>query len=420
MKFIHSADLHLDSPMRGLARYPGAPVDEIRSSSRRALIALVDLAIEERVAFVLIAGDLFDGDWRDYHTGLFFISQMVRLREAAIPVFIIAGNHDARSQITHHLTFPANVRYLAHDRPETVVLDSVGVAIHGQGYVKRWVEENLVPSYSSPLAGYLNIGLLHTSASNAGQHETYAPCSIEDLVNKGYAYWALGHIHERQVLSTDPWVLFSGCLQGRHFQEAGAKGCSLVEANGDEIVRVAAVEVAPVRWKRVQLDCSQLVHAHEVLDVAKAAMVGTLGEAIGRLIAMRVELVGSSAANEEIWAQRHQLEAEIPAVASDLVSDSIWIESVQFRTTSSRRATTGIEGPLHALAQAFARWQKDPRTLAEDLGGSISLEDLGELGGRMPGELGLLALDEMPLDSQRALLSEVESLLTTRLGGIQT
>src|SRR3972149_747737 len=109
MKFIHVADIHLDSPLRGLERYEGAPVAELRGATREALESLVRVSLEERVDFVLIAGDVYDGDWRDYNTGLFFARQMTRLREAGIPVLLIRGNHDAASQITRELRLPENV-----------------------------------------------------------------------------------------------------------------------------------------------------------------------------------------------------------------------------------------------------------------------------------------------------------------------
>jgi DNA repair exonuclease SbcCD nuclease subunit len=227
-RFIHAADLHLDSPLHGLDAYDGAPVEQIRGATRRALANLVELAETERAAFVLVAGDLYDGDWRDYNTGLYFVRQMSRLREAGTPVYIIAGNHDAASQITKSLRLPENVRMLSADRPESVVLEAEGVAIHGQSFATRAVTDDLSATYPVRLAGFFNVGLLHTCAEGREGHEPYAPCRIEALVAKGYDYWALGHIHKREILHGDPWVVFCGNLQGRHIRETGAKGCSLV------------------------------------------------------------------------------------------------------------------------------------------------------------------------------------------------
>src|SRR5690349_8098378 len=147
LRFLHAADVHLDSPLRGLARYAGAPAEEIRAATRRAFENLVSLAIEEEVAFVLLAGDLYDGDWKDYNTGLFFTAQMARLGEAGIRVFAVAGNHDAASQITKVLRPPPNVKIFSTRRPETAVLDDLGVAIHGQGFAHAAVADDLSASY---------------------------------------------------------------------------------------------------------------------------------------------------------------------------------------------------------------------------------------------------------------------------------
>src|SRR6185437_649372 len=122
--FLHAADIHLDSPLKGLERYENAPVGRIRGATRRAFTRLIDLAVEKAVDFVLIAGDLYDGDWRDYNTGLYLVRQLGRLRDANINVYAIAGNHDAANKMTRSLRLPDNVRLLSHEQPQTVRIDS--------------------------------------------------------------------------------------------------------------------------------------------------------------------------------------------------------------------------------------------------------------------------------------------------------
>ena len=224
MKFIHAADIHLDSALRGLERYEGAPVDEIRNATRRAFDNLIELAITEAVDFVLLAGDLYDGDWKDYNTGLYFVERMGRLREAGIRVYMVAGNHDAASQITKHLRVPDNVRLFATRSPERVVLDDLAVAIHGQGFANRAVTDDLSQAYAQGDPQLFNIGLLHTCLDGKPGHEPYAPCSIDGLRSKGYQYWALGHVHAREVVCRDPWIIFPGNIQGRHIRETGDVG----------------------------------------------------------------------------------------------------------------------------------------------------------------------------------------------------
>src|SRR5262249_21567667 len=153
-KFLHAADIHLDSPLQGLERYEGAPLEQIRQATRRALENLVRLALDEQVAFVLIAGDLYHGDWKDYNTGLFLVKQMNRLREANIPVFLIAGNHDAANKMTRTLRLPENVTLLSSEWPETCVLEDIGVAIHGQGFAAAAVTEDLSERYPHAKRGY--------------------------------------------------------------------------------------------------------------------------------------------------------------------------------------------------------------------------------------------------------------------------
>jgi DNA repair exonuclease SbcCD nuclease subunit len=198
--FIHAADVHLDSPLQGLSRYDEAPADAIRGATRRAFERLVDLAVEEHVAFVLLAGDLLDGEWRDHQTGIFLNKQFGILERNNIRVFVVAGNHDANSRISKALQPPKNVRYMSTKRPESTLLDDLGVVVHGQGFKTQKTEDNLAREFSKAEPGKFNIGLLHTSLNGREGHDTYAPCSLDDLKSKGYDYWALGHVHEREVV----------------------------------------------------------------------------------------------------------------------------------------------------------------------------------------------------------------------------
>ena len=190
-KFLHAADIHLDSPLQKLEQYEGAPVRELRQATRRAFENLIELAIAEKVDFVLIAGDLYDGDWKDYNTGLYFISRITKLNDANIPVYIITGNHDAASAITKTLRLPDNVKMFPTDKPCTFKLEEVGVAIHGQGFATPAVKKDLSAGYPVAVAGYFNIGMLHTCATGREGHEPYAPCTVAALESKGYDYWAL-------------------------------------------------------------------------------------------------------------------------------------------------------------------------------------------------------------------------------------
>ncbi|MEA3274470.1 MAG: DNA repair exonuclease, partial [Pseudomonadota bacterium] len=265
-RFIHTADAHIDSPLEGLEAYDGAPVDALRGATRFAFENLVQLALDEAVDFVVIAGDLYDGDWKDFSTGLFFTRQMARLNAGGVPVYLIAGNHDAASVLTRRLTLPDNVHLFSTRTAESKEVPNLPVVVHGRGFPHRAVPENLVPDYPAPVPGVFNIGLLHTSMTGAPGHDTYAPCSLRDLTDKGYDYWALGHVHQPQVLSRDRWVLFPGNLQGRHVRETGPRGCQLVTVSDSmEVVSAEHRHLDVVRWDRVLVDVSAIEDASEAL-----------------------------------------------------------------------------------------------------------------------------------------------------------
>src|SRR4051812_288765 len=164
MRIVHAADLHIDSPLRGLPPYEGAPLAAVREAPRRACEKLVAWCIDSKADLLLVAGDLYDGDWRDFSTGLFFANEMSRLREAGIRVAVVYGNHDAASVITRKLQLPENVKGLSSKKAETILYEELGVAVHGRSFPEKAVTEDLSRDYPAPREGLVNIGLLHTCA----------------------------------------------------------------------------------------------------------------------------------------------------------------------------------------------------------------------------------------------------------------
>ncbi|HKU41393.1 MAG TPA: DNA repair exonuclease [Polyangiales bacterium] len=415
MKFVHAADLHLDSPLRGLARYAGAPVDEMRLASRRACENLVELCIDEEAQLLLLAGDLYDGDWRDYSTGLFFSEQLTRLREAGVQVVFVRGNHDAASQITRHLRLPDNVRELAVHSAETICFDDLGVAVHGQGFATRAVTENLAQSYPERIPQLLNIGLLHTSVNGRQGHENYAPCTLEQLKHKGYEYWALGHVHAREVLSQAPWVVFSGNLQGRHARETGEKGASLVTYDAHGIQRVEHRALDVVRYAALRVDVRQASSFDAALERVRDALA-QLAAAADRTTAVRVSLFGGSPAHAQLHARDTALLENVRALATDAGAGSLWVEKLLLETRPlvpafGARAEAGAIGELLAYLSAL---RNDDAALLE-----LAEQELCDLRVRLPSELrdGVEGLRLSDPDHLRSELDAVEQLLLARLYG---
>ena len=412
-RFIHAADIHLDSALRGLARYPGAPVAEIRSATRRAFDNLVTLAIEEEVAFVLLAGDLYDGDWKDYNTGLYFISRMNRLRQAGIRVFIVAGNHDAASQITRHLRLPDNVRMFSSKSAETAVLEDCHVAIHGQSFATRAVTDDLSKNYPAPLAGHVNIGLLHTALEGRPGHEPYAPCHADDLRAKGYQYWALGHVHRREVVAEAPWIVFPGNIQGRHIRETGPRGCMLVSVAEGDVETVEPRDLDVLRWARIEVDISGTDSTDEVDERLQAAMQEALDAADGRPVAARLRLSGRCPVARALRARRDHWIEEYRALANGLGAAGLWLEKVEFDVESPRTGTLSDASAdaLAGLMQALDAIERDDAAL------STLLAELESLRKKLPPEWLHESDEDSPLhpDNLRSAIDDVRELLLDRL-----
>jgi exonuclease SbcD len=335
VKFIHAADLHVDSPLLGLGAYEGAPVERLRGATRQALVGLVDLAIERGVDLVVLAGDLFDRDWTDFRTGLFFREQMVRLTRTGVRVFVVRGNHDAASEITKRLPAAPGVHEFDSRTAGTIDIPELGVAIHGRSFPDRAVSEDLVPGYPAPVPGRFNIGVLHTSLTGNVDHDPYAPTTEAVLASKGYDYFALGHIHARQIVrEAHPRIVYPGNLQGRHAKETGPKGCELVTVSDGRIVATEFVALDVVRWHHLELDTAGLDDIDALAARFVAEVRALAADDIERLHAIRVTLRGESSLHHVEAAQPGVLAAAIQAATQDLDRIAVWIERVRLELRS--------------------------------------------------------------------------------------
>lgn len=335
--FIHAADLHLDSPLRGLAQHEHAPADLIRDAARCALENLVALALDESVSFVLLAGDIYDGKWKDSATGLFFRRQMLLLQKANIPVFLIKGNHDAQSVITREMSLPDNVFEFSSRNAETKLLqelvgDAPKVAVHGYSFPDRAVPENLSLSYPDAVTDHFNIGLLHTSLAGSINHDTYAPCSEDDLRAKEYDYWALGHIHQPSEISRAPWIVYSGNIQGRHINEQGPRGCYLVQV--DRSARIAAKfhPLDIVRWQTLNIDLTLCDSWSDIDARCTKSLQKAVTAADGRLLAARLQLKGKTQMHAKLHFNPEDLNTQLLTLMQDVGDDKLWIEKVSIQT----------------------------------------------------------------------------------------
>ncbi len=380
--FVHAADIHLDSALSGLSVHDEAFSMAARGATRRAFVNIVDLAIREGAAFVVIAGDLYDGTWKDQSTGQFAVAQLARLSRAGIRAFIVFGNHDAESRVSRHLTLPSLAWRLDNRRCETLTLDDLGVAIHGRSYRDAATTEDLSTTYAPPTPGLFNIAILHTALDGHAAHAPYAPCSLDRLRASGHDYWALGHVHERIVRSEHPHVVYPGNSQGRHVRETGAKGALLVRVRDGA---VAAVEHHPcdeLRWARAAFDGRQARDVAEVLAGVGGALADAVRGVADRPTAARLTLRAGGDVRARMLADPDWFDGEVRAQAA-MLSDALWIESVRIEAPD--------EGPGAALmpeiAELLALAAGDP-----DCGRAL-LASVAPL------------LDKLPIDGQEAELA---------------
>jgi DNA repair protein SbcD/Mre11 len=397
MKFVHAADLHLDSPMRGLTAYEGAPVDALLGSTRGACRNLIDLCNREQADLLLLAGDLFDGPWRDHKTALFFAGELARLVRTR--VFIVRGNHDAESKLT--LRLPAFVTTFRVDSAETYVIEDLGIAIHGQSFRQRSVKQDLAKSYPKAVAHMFNIGMLHTSLDGREHHADYAPTNLATLLARGYDYWALGHVHEREVVHASPPIIYPGNLQGRHVKELGPKGATLVTVHPHSPPQLHAHELDTVRWFHEQISLDGIATTEQLEDALYSylrSLVGAepdTGRAGGRIAAVRVTLTGAGPLANEITTKRLDWLNSLRAMATEIGSGRIYVEALKLAWRHAPAAAKQSGSHEASIADALRA-----RPLEDD----VAL--LQELLGQLPPDVRAAALDLEQAEQQLAFIAE--------------
>ncbi|MBR0965358.1 DNA repair exonuclease [Bradyrhizobium diazoefficiens] len=328
-RFVHAADIHLDSPLRSLAlRNPGL-AGMIGDASRQVFIRIVDLCIDERVDALLLAGDLYDGDQTSMKTARFLSEQMRRLHAAGIRVFIIRGNHDALSKITKELVFPDSVMVFGGRADAVEISRDRGarpILVHGLSFAKPQAPESLLGKYKPPVEGAINIGLMHTSLDGAPGHDVYAPCSTAQLAGSGFRYWALGHIHKRSTTEGACAIVMPGIPQGRDVGENGPKSVTLVSVLDDGSVSLDERVVSMAQFERLAVDASGVLEWRELA----MRIESTIGDAFDRSesdhLVARVSVSGATPLAWTIRRDADVLRTEAESRAESI--GNVWIEKL--------------------------------------------------------------------------------------------
>ena len=364
-RFVHTADVHLDSPLKTLALKDAEAAEVIANATRQAFINTIDLCIEERVDALLIAGDLYDGELKSMKTAVFFTREMHRLTDAGIWGFIVRGNHDAASRITKHLQLPKGVHVFS-GRADPVSIDALGVVVHGISFAKPHVPESLLAKYSAPVDGVINVGLLHTSLAGSSEHDVYAPCSIQQLKDQGYDYWAIGHIHQRTVHADAPHtIVMPGIMQGRHINEAGPKSVTLVEVQDNRKIQIEERITSIAQFERIQLDVTGIQAWDDLIRQIELALNSAARNIQATSLIARLQLSGSSSLSARLLRDRDVLAEEVRMAAQRTAS--VFIEDIKINVEPQRSAETrSLADPVSILRQMLAQEEVDQSTAMTD------------------------------------------------------
>jgi len=410
--FLHAADLHLDTPFEGLVRVAPEIGEALRDASLVAFDRLVDRALKERVAFVVLAGDVYDGPERGLRAQLAFKRGLERLSAANIPVFVVHGNHDPVEEGWSAIrSWPPGVHVFGSDEVERRTVEHEGkvlAVVHGRSFARRAERSNLARTFARTSEPGLHVGLLHANVGGQPGHDDYAPCSLEDLRASRLDYWALGHVHTRQVLlEGETWAVYPGNLQGRSFKpsELGAKGASLVHVRSGRVERVEHVPLSPVRFEALQVD----VTGCEDLGEVEQRLLSRAEERIesgveGYLLS--VELVGRSPLEEEL---ANSLDEFARALDDATLGKTPWMHWARLRLALARPVDRSALLQRRDLLGALLRRLE---VLAEDEEARKAM--LAEVDAPLRSFRGWR---EAPGVDDEALLAEVEAEAVRKLEG---
>lgn len=398
--FIHAADLHLDSPMTGLKHLPPAIFQKLQESTFAAFTKIVDSAISLAVDFVILAGDLFDGEDRSIRAQTRFRKEMERLEECGIPVFAVHGNHDHMEGSWVQMQMPDNVHIFSHEVEVVKHIAANGTSVHlyGFSYPKRHVAERMIDQYTRKDGADLHIGILHGHFEGSSEHDQYAPFRLNDLLEKGFDYWALGHIHKREILYQQPPVIYPGNIQGRNRKETGPKGCYIVELD-ESGAKTEFLDAAAVIWEEAQIDASNSESFQDIYNVCKNLLEEKRKSSKGTILNMTINNVSlpvheaKSIANGELLEslQEHEIEEET----------FVWISAL----TVNEQRMWNKEKLAHE-SDFFSELFKTADIFAEESKSALPLYE---------HPLARRYLKDLSIDEKRRIAEEAEELLVDLL-----
>lgn len=403
IRFIHGADLHLDSPFQGLKDLPEQLFQKVRESTFGALQTIINQAISHSVDFVILAGDLFDGENRSLKAQSRLKKAMEQLNRHGISCYIIHGNHDHLKGNWVSLSWPSNVFFFkAEVDYYEFTKNKVSVNIYGYSYPEKSVSENISIQYIKTGSADFHIGILHGTAEGQEGHDQYAPFSVKELIEKDFDYWALGHIHKRQILHSHPPIIYSGNTQGRHKKELAEKGVFLVEIDEAKSSELTFLPTAEILWEELEISIEGIDEIDELKSCCEAILEKAKKAEHGLFVVLR--FIGVGPLHNYLLEQADEL-IEVLNVGQEEKSNFTFIVAKRIETVGEwDRQNLKNEG--HLISDIVAT--------VDDL--LIEAEPLANILAEIYSHPKLRRyLDSLSKDEQKQLLKEAENTIIAGL-----
>ncbi|EJA9001380.1 exonuclease SbcCD subunit D [Listeria monocytogenes] len=383
IQFLHMADLHLDSPFIGLSTLPQPLFSAIQESTFQSLERITTVAIKEAVDFVLIAGDIYDSEDQSVRAQARFSKEMKRLEVANIPVFMIHGNHDFIEKHKEKLTLPSNVHVFS-EQVEVMshkTATGVSVNIYGFSYNERHIRSSRVDKYKIQANADFHIALLHGSeVSSSEEHDVYAPFRVQEISKKGFDYWALGHIHKRQLLAESPSIYYPGNIQGRNRKESGEKGASIITLS-EASTTIDFIGTSPIIWEEAVITLPENSEINAFYRETTKLLESYQGRSHSYFLHIIVKMENKQKIDTNDWLQMLQEEVEITD------NTFVWIHKLTTEITNQSNSQTWYESHLagEEIKHSFETLQDESafyqavEALYLESGVSRYLDDLSEI-----------------------------------------
>ncbi|TYT77366.1 exonuclease SbcCD subunit D [Listeria monocytogenes] len=383
IQFLHMADLHLDSPFIGLSTLPQPLFSAIQESTFQSLERITTVAIKEAVDFVLIAGDIYDSEDQSVRAQARFAKEMKRLEAANIPVFMIHGNHDFIEKHKEKLALPSNVHVFSEQIEVMSHKTATGVSvnIYGFSYNERHIRSSRVGEYKIQGDADFHIALLHGSeVSSSEEHDVYAPFRVQEISKKGFDYWALGHIHKRQLLAESPSIYYPGNIQGRNRKESGEKGASIITLS-EASTTIDFIGTSPIIWEEAVITLPENSEINAFYRETTKLLESYQGRSHSYFLHIIVKMENKQKIDTNDWLQMLQEEVEITD------NTFVWVHKLTTEITNQSNSQTWYESHLagEEIKHSFETLQDESafyqavEALYLESGVSRYLDDLSEI-----------------------------------------